>query len=219
VNGINLLEAKALKARTTSESTRASMTKFIFNKIGVPSAEWDLLAKTALGKIGQGHRLWKSDGGSISPWRVEFYLRGVGVTMPAIVGIISKWSAKRGSGTMATNTKKVTEIWAAAILKAKEIAEAEASLAKKLREGSAAKAAAAELVNLEDDGDANDSAATRSCATGMTGAESEARSQMTNAASAARSEMSSSGKSPDTEADGSRLLATKVRFMNVPRAR
>jgi hypothetical protein len=90
VNGINLLEAKALKARTTSESTRASMTKFIFNKIGVPSAEWDLLAKTALGKIGQGHRLWKSDGGSISPWRVEFYLRGVGVTTPEIVGIISK---------------------------------------------------------------------------------------------------------------------------------
>jgi hypothetical protein len=40
VNGINALEAKALKARKTSESTRASMTKFIFNKIGVPSAEW-----------------------------------------------------------------------------------------------------------------------------------------------------------------------------------
>ena len=67
MNGINALEAKALKARKTSESTRASMTKFIFNKIGVPSAEWDLLAKTAPGGIGQGHRLWESDGGSIAP--------------------------------------------------------------------------------------------------------------------------------------------------------
>ena len=75
MNGINLLEAKALKARKTSDSTRASMTKFIFNKIGAPSAEWDLLAKTALGEIGQDHRIWKSDGRSITPWRVEFYLR------------------------------------------------------------------------------------------------------------------------------------------------
>jgi hypothetical protein len=108
------------------------------------------------------------------------------VTMPAIVGVISQWSAKRDSGTMATYTKKVTDIWAAAILKAREIAKAEANLAKKLREESAAKAAAAELV---EDGEDGDSAATRSCATGMTGAESEARSQMTNAASVARSEM------------------------------
>jgi hypothetical protein len=34
---------------------------------------------------------------------------------------------------MATNTKKVTEIWAAAILKAKEIAEAEATLRKSIK--------------------------------------------------------------------------------------
>jgi hypothetical protein len=191
------------------------MTKYIFNKIGAPSSEWDLLAKTALGKIGQGHRIWKSDGGSITPWRVEFYMRGVGVTMPAVVvGIISKWSAKRGSGTIDTKTKKVTEIWAAAILKAKEIAEAEASLAKKLREESAAKAAAAELVG---DDDADDSAATRSCATGMTEAESEARSLMTNAASVARSEMSNSGKNPDTEADGARLSTKKVSIKNPSR--
>ena len=212
MNGINLLEAKSLKVRPTSDSTRASMTKHIFNKIGAPSAEWDLLAKTALGEVGQGHRLWLSDGGSITPWRVEFYLREVGVTMPAIVGVISQWSAKRDSGTMATYTKKVTDIWAAAILKARDIAKAEASLAKKLREESAAKAAAAELV---EDGEDGDSAATRSCATGMTGAESEARSQMSNAASVARSEMSNSGKNPDTEADGARLSTKKVSFMNV----
>jgi hypothetical protein len=56
VNGINSLEAEALKARKTPESTRASMTKFIFNKIGVPAADWDLLAKAAPGEIGQGHR-------------------------------------------------------------------------------------------------------------------------------------------------------------------
>jgi hypothetical protein len=58
--------------------------------------------------------------------------------MPAAVGIISKWSAKRDSGTMAVCCKKATEIWAAAILKAKDIAQAEASLAKEIREENAA---------------------------------------------------------------------------------
>jgi hypothetical protein len=54
------------------------------------------------------------------------------------------------------------------------------------------------LVNPEDAGDAGDSGATRSCATGMTRSESAARSQMTDHASVARSQMSAGGQCPDT---------------------
>ena len=97
----------------------------------------------------------------------------------------------------------------AAILKAKDIAQAEASLAKKTCEENAARAGAAGLVNPEDAGDADhDSGATRSCATGMTRSGYAARSQMADHASVARSQMSADGQCPDTdtEANGTRLL-------------
>ena len=54
-----------------------------------PAMEWDKLAKTALDEIGQGYRIWASDGGSLTPWRLEFYLRDAGVALPAAVGFIS----------------------------------------------------------------------------------------------------------------------------------
>jgi hypothetical protein len=145
---------------------------------------------------------------------LEFYLRDAGgVALPATAGIISKWPAKKKSGTIAVCCKKVTEVCAAAILKAKDIAQVEASLAKKIREENAAKAGAAGLVSLENAGDADGSGATRSCATGMTCSGSAARSQMTDHASVARSQMSTGGQCPVTEADGTRLSTKKARFL------
>jgi hypothetical protein len=81
VIGLNGLEAKSLKSLNAAADTRAAMAMLIFSKSVYQLRSGTNLQKRLSTRSGQGYRIWASDGGSLTPWRLEFYLRDAGVKL------------------------------------------------------------------------------------------------------------------------------------------
>ena len=63
----------------------------IFKKLGGKVKGYDQLSLDVLRALMQHHRSWVSDGGSVTPFRLEFFLRNKGVALERTQSIMSRW--------------------------------------------------------------------------------------------------------------------------------
>ena len=70
---------------------RIVLVSGIFNKLGGKPKDFDQLSLDVLRALMQHHRFWMSDSGSVTPFRLEFFLRSKGVTLDRIQSILSRW--------------------------------------------------------------------------------------------------------------------------------
>jgi hypothetical protein len=126
--GIELTEILHNKAPPRKSQQKRICSNGIFRKLGVKTPEYDELSQKVLKGLLQNNRLWASDSGSITPYRLEFYLRSRGVTSEVVEMVLS--FGKDSWSKLPDVDKKLVCIAEMAISRAQTAAAEEAEKAK-----------------------------------------------------------------------------------------
>ena len=142
--GIERLEIVHNKSLPTKSRAKVVLTKSIILKLGGKFKDADQFSQDVLGEISQGDRIWVSDGGTATPFRLEFYLRSKQITQPILKEVFDMVSSplwrdfySKCEGTVA----QAVWIISNAVTKAREATAAEVSRRQLLAAANAKKAA------------------------------------------------------------------------------
>ena len=174
ITGLNQLEFKALKAK----KVKPPMTVRILQELRIGSEQGSLVCREVLTELGKESLVWQSDTGSVMPWRLEFYLRSVGVDVPTVVRVIASFGATKNAPKTPATVKLMTEVVHALIKDVKEMEEAAKRLAEQLRKDAAAAQALADakkIADAEKTAAAADGSDAASFMSGMTKEQTESR--------------------------------------------
>jgi hypothetical protein len=141
----------------------------------------------------------------------------VGIDEAAVGRVMPSFKADKPAPKTPATTQMMVEVVHALVKDVKSMEEAAKRLEEQLRKDAEAAQAAADAAKVlaKDGAGAQDGSDGASFMSGMTKSQTTARSFMSYKALSERTDMSSKGKNPDTEDDGTRLLAKNVKFKNV----
>ena len=141
--GIERLEILHNKGLPSRSKAKVVLTKSIIRKLGGKLKDADRFSQDVLGEI-SGDRIWVSDGGTATPFRLEFYLRSKQITQPILKEVFDMVSSplwrdfySKCEGT----TAQAVWIISNAVTKAREATAAEVSRRQLLAAATAKKAA------------------------------------------------------------------------------
>ena len=147
VCGLNQLEFKALKAA----KAKAPMTIGILKGLRIGSKHSGQLCVEVMKELGKEALTWRSDTGSVTPWRVEFYLRSMSVDEPAVVRVMPSYKSGKWAPQTPATTKFMAEVVNALIKDAREMAATAKRIEEQLRKDKiASEAAAAKAKEAQD---------------------------------------------------------------------
>ena len=147
VCGLHQLEFKARKAA----KGKAPMTIGIFKGLRIGSKHSGQLCVEVMKELGKEALTWRSDTGSVTPWRVEFYLRSMGVDEPTVVRVMPSYKSGKSVPQTSATTKLMAEVVTALIKDVREMAATAKRIEEQLRiDKIASEAAAAEAKESQD---------------------------------------------------------------------